>query len=188
MGRVWVVAARTDPFAACIAARSEAASSFGSRARNSTMPSSRSCQHTRRLVCCLIRKPSTDRKPLIIRANWEAVAVNANCASRCSSTTSTTRVNLPHLRIRQPGLPKQSGNSRHPPQSFRDPDVFPRHPRSHRTTPRQPMRQRFEPRPISDRPGGVELPQQLQQHIGRPAASVKRPRFCAAFIRAASRA
>jgi hypothetical protein len=56
------------------------------------MPSSRSCQNTLRLVCCLIRKASAARKPLIMRASWEAVAVNANCASRCSSTTSTTRV------------------------------------------------------------------------------------------------
>jgi hypothetical protein len=38
------------------------------------------------------RRPSADRNPLIIRANWEAVAVNASSASRCSSTTSTTRV------------------------------------------------------------------------------------------------
>ena len=52
------------------------------------MPSSRSCHHTRRLVCCLslaIRGP----EPQIIRANWEAVAVNANPANRVSSTITT---------------------------------------------------------------------------------------------------
>jgi hypothetical protein len=56
------------------------------------MPSSRSCQNTRRLVCWLTRKPSAARKPEIIRASWDAVAVNANSAKRCSSITSTTRV------------------------------------------------------------------------------------------------
>ena len=56
------------------------------------MPSSRSWKDRLRLGCCLIRSPSADRNPLIMRASWEAVAVNANCASRVSSTTSTTRV------------------------------------------------------------------------------------------------
>jgi hypothetical protein len=75
-----------------MAAITSAASSLGSRARNSIMPSSRSCQFTLRWVCWLMRIPSADRKPLIMRASCEAVAVNANPASRCSSTTSTTRV------------------------------------------------------------------------------------------------
>jgi glycosidase len=56
------------------------------------MPSSRSCHNTRRLVCWLIRIPTAERNPEIIRANWEAVAVNASWHSFCSSTISTTRV------------------------------------------------------------------------------------------------
>jgi hypothetical protein len=75
-----------------IAAMMTAASSLGSRALISTIPSSRSATVTRRSICCPIRRPSADRNAEIIVANWAAVAVNASSHSLASSTTSTTRV------------------------------------------------------------------------------------------------
>jgi hypothetical protein len=75
---------------------------------------------------------------------------------------------LADLRIRQPTRPKQFGNSRHAPQRLGDSDVLPRHTRGHRTTPGQPVRQRFEVVPIPDGIEGVEFAEQLQQHILGP--------------------
>jgi hypothetical protein len=116
-------------FTAVIAAISSAASSPGSRARNSTdavvhaVPG----HHPFRLLADPLSGGAAD--PAIIRASRDAVAVSASSHSRASSTTSTTRVTFRTFEYesRPSRTPPTRSASR--PRPAGHPDLLPRRPR-----------------------------------------------------------